>query len=93
MQQHELIPNNTGQKEANHRRLHSLCFPFYKVIGNVKLFTKAYTGGKAIEKIKEMIINKSGMVISWGREVTWEGKYVFSEKLMILFLNQDGECM
>lgn len=50
MQQHELIPNNTGQKEANHRRLHSLCFPFYKVIGNVKLFTKAYTGGKAIEK-------------------------------------------
>lgn len=65
--QHELIPNNVGQKEANHRRLNSVCFPFYEVISNVKLFTKAYTNGKAIKKIKEMTTKKSGIVHGAGR--------------------------
>lgn len=72
MQQHELTPNNAGQKEVNHRI--QFVFPFYEVIGNVKLFMKAYTGGKAIQKIKEMTIEKSGMVSSWGKEVMWRDK-------------------
>jgi len=56
------------------------------------LFRKAYSGGKAIKKIKEMIIRKSGMVSSsWGREVIWRDKQILSEKLT-MFL-KDGDCM
>lgn len=52
------------------------------------MFRKAYTGGKAIKKIKEIIIKKSGMVSSSsrGREVIWRDKKILSEKLTMFFL-------